>query len=140
MTVTFDTETIRLITLFENVTGAPVKDCVVDEETNTIYFIVGEGKAGIAIGKNGSSVKNAEKLMGKNIKLFEFSNDCNVFIKELVPQANEVRIINNEQKICVEIKIGKKDKAVVIGKGGRNIKIFRELLQRNYNVNDVVVK
>jgi N utilization substance protein A len=57
MPVTFDTETIRMITLFENITGAPVKDCLIEE--NTLYLVVDEGKVGIAIGKNGNSVKHA---------------------------------------------------------------------------------
>ncbi len=141
MTVTFDTETIRLITLFENLTGSTVKDCVVNKDNNTIYLVIDEGKVGMAIGKNGSSVKNAEKLTGKNIKIFEFSSDCNKFARELVPQANKIKIINGDDgKISIEIKIEKKNRALVIGRSGRNIKIFKELLQRNHNVSDVIVK
>ena len=49
MRLTFDTDTIRLITLFENITHAPVKDCLVDKDANTIYFIVEEGNIVVAI-------------------------------------------------------------------------------------------
>ncbi|MDI6798577.1 MAG: NusA-like transcription termination signal-binding factor [Candidatus Aenigmarchaeota archaeon] len=140
MSLVFDTEAIHLITLFENVTGAPVKDCVVDNTTNTVYFVIEEGKVGTAIGKNGNSVKNAERIIGKNIKLFEFSKDISGFIKKLIPQAVEIKIRNENGRITAEVKIEKKDKALVIGRDGRNIKILKELLHRNHQVNDLVVR
>lgn len=132
MTLTFDTETIRLITLFENITGAPVKDCVIDKETNSAYFVIEEGKAGVAIGKNGNSVKNAEKIIGKNIKIFEFSKDLSCFVRNLIPKAVEVKIRNENNKTLVEVRVEKKDKALIIGRNGKNLKILKELFQRNH--------
>ncbi|MEM5794447.1 MAG: NusA-like transcription termination signal-binding factor [Candidatus Aenigmatarchaeota archaeon] len=140
MSLTFNTETIRLITLFENLTGARVKDCVIDKESNTVYFLVEEGMIGIAIGKNGSVVKNAEKLIGKNIKIFEFSKDLKTFVKKLIPQANEIRIKNENNSIIVEVKVDKKEKALVIGRDEKNLKILKQLFQRNHKVNDLVVR
>jgi len=138
MTVKFDTETIRLITFFENYTGVSVKDCLIDE--NCIYFIVEEGKVGIAIGKNGSSVKKVERMVGKGVKLFEFSNDLNVFVKKLIPQVNEITIRNENDKTIVDVKVEKKDKALVIGRDGKNLKLFKELLQRTHNINELIVR
>jgi N utilization substance protein A len=140
MTVKFDTETIRLINLFENISGAPVKDCILDAESNTLYFIIESGKAGIAIGKDGNSVKNAERVIGKSIKIYEFSGDMVTFVKKLIPQCKEVKVKIENDKTIVEIKVEMKDKAVVIGRDKRNLKIFKELLQRNHNVNDLVVR
>lgn len=140
MTVKFDTETIRLINLFENMSNAPVKDCIADSENNTLYFIIEEGKAGIAIGKNGNSVKNAERIMGKIIKIYEFSDDVATFVKKLIPQCKEVKVKTENEKTVVEIKVAVKDKAVVIGRDKRNLKVFKELLQRNHNVNNLVVR
>ncbi len=140
MTLTLDTETIRLITLFENVTGAPVKDCLVDNENNTVYFIIDEGRAGVAIGKNGNNVKNVENLIKKNIKIFEFSKDLSAFVKNLIPQVIQVKIRNENDKVVVEIKVEKKNRAVVIGRDGRNIKLYKELLQRNHHVDDLVIR
>jgi N utilization substance protein A len=79
--LTLDTDTIRLITYFENITGTSVKDCIVYEKN--IYFLIDEGKMSAAIGKNGSSVKYAEKALKKTIKLFEFSKDLNAFVKNM---------------------------------------------------------
>lgn len=139
MTLSFDTETIRLINLFENITGAPVKDCIVDGSTNSIYFVIKEGKVGIAIGKNGSSVKNAENVMGKNIKIFEFSKDLNCFVRNIIPQAVEIKIRSEKERTVIEVKIEKKNKALTIGRDGKNLKLLKELLNRNHKVNDLVV-
>ena len=49
MVIKFDTEMIRLMTLFENLTGVPVKDCLIEE--NVVYFLVNEENVGIAIGE-----------------------------------------------------------------------------------------
>jgi|YelNatPaOPRAMG01_1025707.scaffolds.fasta_scaffold04599_6 N utilization substance protein A len=139
MSLTFDTETIRLITLFENLTGVRVKDCLIDKESNTVYFVIEEGMVGIAIGKNGSVVKNAEKVIGKNIKIFEFSKDLKTFVKKLIPQANEVKIKNDNNLITVEVKVDKKEKPIVIGRDEKNLKILKQLFQRNHKVNNLIV-
>ena len=138
MPITFDTETIRLITLFENITGAPVKDCLIDE--NTLYLVIDEGKVGIAIGKNGNSVKHAENLIGKTIKLFEYAPNLEKFVKNIIPQAKEVKLEEKEGKKVVEIKVEKKDRALVIGRDSKNLKLFKEILHRNYSVDEIIVR
>ena len=139
MVLIFDTETIRLITLFENLTGTGVKDCLIDNSVNTVYFVVEEGKVGMAIGKNGDSVKNVEHLIKKNIKIFEFSSNLNDFIKKIIPQGIEIKV-RNEDRIMVEVKVEKKDKAMVIGRDGKNLKLYKELLGRNYGVNEIIIR
>lgn len=138
MPVTFDTDTIRLINLFENITGAPVKDCLVDE--NILYLVIGEGKVGIAIGKNGNSVKHAENIIGKTIKLFEYSSNLEKFVKNLIPQANEVKTDKKEGKLIVEIRVEKKDRALVIGRDSKNLKLFKEILHRNHKIDELIVR
>ena len=138
MKITFDTDAIRMITLFENITGAPVKDCIIQKDN--VYFLVEEGKIGIAIGKNGNSVKNAENLIKKNIKIFEFSTDLNSFIKKLIPQATGIRVRNESERVIVEVKVDRKNKAMVIGREGKNLKIFKDLLTRNHKIDELMVR
>jgi N utilization substance protein A len=128
------------MTLFENVTGAPVKDLIVDNSSSTIYMVVDEGKVGIAIGKNGNNVRNVEKMVGKTIKLFEFSKDTATFVKNLIPQATSIRIRSENDRTIVEIRVDRGDKAMVIGREGRNLKLIRELLQRNHHIDELVVR
>jgi N utilization substance protein A len=140
MKLTFDTDTIRLITLFENMTHANVKDCIVDEGTNTIYFVIEEGRIGVAIGKNGNSVKHVEKVTGKTIKLFEFSNDIVSFVKKIIPQATAIKVRNEDGKVTVEVHVEKKNRPLVIGREGRNLKIYKELFKRNHKVDDLAIR
>lgn len=137
MTITFTTETIRLLTLFENITNVPVRDCFVNNDV--IYYIVEEGKIGLAIGKEGSSIKNVEKVVGKKVKVFEYSTDPVKFIKKLIPQCKEVKI-NNLDKTTAEIRVNKRDRGLVIGRGGEKIKVYKEILKRIHNISDIQVK
>ncbi len=138
MTIVLNMETIRLLNLFENITKVHVKDCFVDEDD--VYFIVEEGKIGLAIGRGGSSIKNVEKSIEKNVKVFEYSPNLVEFVKNLIPQAKEVTVINNTDSVEIEIKVDKSDKGYVIGRGGEKIKIYREILKRVHNVSDLRVK
>lgn len=140
MRLTFDTDTIRTITLFENITHAPVKDCVIDKDTNTVYFLIEQGKIGVAIGRNGSSVKHAEKAIGKTIKLFESSNDLVTFVKKMIPQATSIKVKNEDSKVTIEIRVDKKNRPIVIGRNGRNLRLYKELLKRNHKVDDLQVR
>ena len=140
MPVTLDTETIRLVTFFENLTGAGVKDCLVDKENGVIYFVMNEGDVGKAIGKNGSVIKKTENLIKKDIKVFEFSNDLERFVKNLIPKIISVKLKTENGKNIVDVWIDKNDKAIVIGRDGKNLKVYKELLERNHNVNGIVVR
>ena len=136
MTIVFTTETIRLLTLFENMTNVPVRDCFMNKDI--IFFIVEEGKIGLAIGKNGTSIKNVERVVGKKVKVFEYSSDPVKFIKKLIPQCKEVEI--NKLDKTIEIKVNKKDRGLVIGRGGEKIKVYKEILKRIHNISDIQVK
>lgn len=138
MTITFTTETIRLLTLFENVTNVPVRDCFINGDV--IYYIVEEGKIGLAIGRNGSSIKNVEKAVGRKVKVFEYSSDPKRFVKNLIPQCKEVEVIDQNNKLTVEVKVDKKDRGFVIGRGGEKIKTYKEILKRVHNISDIRVK
>jgi N utilization substance protein A len=138
MTIEFTTETIRLLTLFENMTKVPVRDCFVNKDV--IFFIVEEGKIGLAIGKNGSSIKNVERVVGKKVKVYEYSNNPIQFIKNLIPQSKEVKMINDRDTVTAEIRVNRGDRGFVIGRGGEKIKIYKEILKRIHNLSDIQVK
>ena len=140
MVVEFNTEIIRLITLFENLSKVNVKDCLVDKETNTVFFVVNEKEAGLAIGKNGRKIKEIEKILNKNIKIFEFSKDLVSFVKNLIPSSAEIRVINENERVIVEVRVEKSLKPVVIGRDKRNLKIYKEFLKRLHKVDDLIIR
>ncbi|MFQ6009677.1 MAG: NusA-like transcription termination signal-binding factor [Candidatus Aenigmatarchaeota archaeon] len=126
----FDTDDILAIAAFENATGCDVRDCINNE---TLYFLVSPGKAALAIGKEGKNIKNAERILQRPIKIFEFSEDPKQFIKNLIPQAQKIDI--SGEKVIVSIL--NKDRGVVIGRSGNNIKVIRELLERNIGMKEL---
>jgi len=127
----FDIETIGVIVTFENMTGTEVRDCLISEDV--IYFLVNEGKIGMAIGKGGQVIKNAERTFRKQIKVLEWNPENLQFIKNMVPQAQKVNIKGDTASISITTK----DRGAVIGKGGHNIKMLRELLNRNSDLKDL---
>lgn len=120
----FDTDTLRMITAFENITGTEVRDCIRDEK---IYFLVNTGKVATAIGKDGQKIKIAEKMLGKSIKVFEWDEEEKQFIRNLIPKAQKIEIGQDNANVTLDHK----DRGAVIGSGGSNIKIIRIFLERN---------
>ncbi|MDI6806264.1 MAG: NusA-like transcription termination signal-binding factor [Candidatus Aenigmarchaeota archaeon] len=136
MDVKFDEEAIKLITLFESFTGSLIKDCIIDEGGNTIYMIVEEGKLGIAIGKNGKNIKTVEKIVKKNIKLFEFSPDITVFTRGVIPQANRIDLMGDK----LEVWVDKKHRGIVIGRERKNLNLLKKIFKRNFGIKDLVIR
>lgn len=133
MKVTFDTEAIKIISLFQSVTGANVKDCA--ETEDEMFFVVGEGEYGLAVGKDGSKIKHAENIFKKSIKIFEYSPDLEQFIKNLIPEHQSISI--KDRSVRVKIKPG--ERAKVIGKGGARVKVIATFLARLHEIADFKV-
>lgn len=138
MTIEFTTKTIRLLTLFENITNVGVKDCFENEDS--VYYVVEEGKIGLAIGKGGNSIKHVEKAIGKRVKVYEYSSDPIEFIKNLIPMSKDIKIFEESGKIIAEIKVNKQDRGYIIGRNREKIKIFKEILKRIHNISDLKVR
>ena len=133
MKVHLDTNKIRMISLFQKLTGAHVLDSL---ENDNIYFVVAKGDYGLAVGKNGSKIKNAEKVFKKPIKLFEYSPDLDTFIKNMIPETKE--IIKKDDDI--EVRIAGSDRAKVIGRAGYKVKVIHYFLKRLHDVENFKVK
>ncbi len=137
MSIVFDTETIRIINLFETVSQLNVKDCIIMDDR--IYFLIDEGQRS-KIGENGQILKSLEKMLNKKILIWEYSKDISTFLKNSVKGIKEIKIRNEKERVLVEIGVEKPFKSLVIGRDGRNIKALREILKRNYNVDNLVIK
>ena len=131
-------DTIQIMNFFENSTKARLKDCLV--KNGNIYFVTYENQAQFAIGRNGSTIKSMERALGKSIRVFEYSEDLKTFVKNLVPKASDVNINNNDGETTVDIKVNRIDRSFVIGRDGKNLNLIKEILQRNMNVKNVLVK
>ncbi len=136
-----DTEGIRCIGIFESLTGAGVKDCVVDNEANKVIMVVKKGDMGLAIGKEGSNINKVKRLLKKEIELVEHSSDIKEFIENLFRPAyvKSVELLTKNDKSCAYVEIFNKDKGIAIGKNGEKIKRVKLLVKRNQDIDNVII-
>ena len=66
-------DTLRYISLFEQITKANAIDCMETEEK--LVFVVEKGQGNIAVGKKGDHVIRLKDKTGKNIQVVEYSED-----------------------------------------------------------------
>src|SRR3989338_8142472 len=88
MKVKLDTQLIQTINYFQNMTGSSIIDCI--SESDEIYFVVAKGQYGLSVGRGGSKIRNAEKMLKKNIRIFEYSEKPEEFIKNAIPETQEI--------------------------------------------------
>ena len=143
MTIKFSTNEIRYIALFESMTGAMVKDCIIDDSNGKLTFLVKNGDMGLAIGKRGSTVTKVQKTVDKGVEVIEHSEDPVEFISNLMAPAKvrSIRILQKEngEKIAT-VETDARNKRTAIGKGGQNIERARVLAKRQHNIKNIVIK
>jgi N utilization substance protein A len=130
------------IALFENMTGATARDCIVDDELNRIIFVVKEGDLGIAIGRNGKNIHLLERMTGKKHEVIEHAENPAQFIRNALKPArvNEVRITERpDGKSIAVVSVNPRDKGVAIGKNGRNAERIRFLAKRYFQIQNVSI-
>lgn len=133
---------MRYIALFESVSGASVKDCIIDEEQGRAIFIVNQGQVGVAIGRGGRNIHTLERMTGKKHEIIEYSENPQQFIRNALKPAGvrEVRITERmDGKKMVVVTVNPKDKGVAIGKNGKNAERLRFLAKRYFNIQNVSI-
>ena len=134
MKITLSHEEMHYIALAEDVTGAPIIDCI--EMEDRITYIVEKGKLGKAIGKNAKNIKTLEKMLRKEVKFVEYDKDKKSFITNLFKpyKLDEVVVMEGDEGTIVNVTITQDDKGKAIGKNGRNINILREIAKRHHDI------
>jgi N utilization substance protein A len=133
-------EELGLMSLFQNVSGAGVRDCVIDEKNGRVIYVVNPGEMGRAIGKNGIVVKTLQRLVGRPVELVEYSDDPKTFIKNALDPKYVLDVRFTEKldgsKIAVVVVDAKK-KSAVVGRNGRNAEKARLLAKRYFQIANV---
>ena len=140
--IRFTSREMRYIALFESITGAIVKDCIIDDELNRIIFVVKKGEVGMAIGKRGKNIRLLEKMTGKRHEIIEHSESPAQFIKNALKPARvkEIRISERpDGKTIAVVAVNPRDKGVAIGKNGRNAERIRFLAKRYFQIQHVSI-
>lgn len=139
MSIKFDTETIRSINLFEQVTGVDVMDAITLEDS--AYFVVEEGKVGLAIGRGGRTIKKVQSNLNKDVKVYEYSDSLKEFVENLVPaKVERVRLDRSGDTKVVKVSVDDDDISRVVGKDGKNMDIMKRFLKREFGIDEVRVE
>jgi N utilization substance protein A len=133
---------MKYMALLENMTGATVLDCIIDEEENAIIFAVKKGEVGLAVGRGGEKIKRFRTMTNKQVEIFEYIDDPEKFIRNALKPARvkDMRLVDRVDggRIAM-VNIEPKDKGIAIGKNGQNIKKIRFLAKRYFNLDTVVI-
>lgn len=133
-------EELGLMSLFQNISGATARDCVIDSKVERVIFVVNRGEMGLAIGKSGETIKRVQKAIGKQVELVEWSDDAKQFVmNSLNPQyINEIRLSEKpDGSKIMTVVVSEKKKGAVLGKGGRNAEKARMLARRYFSIETI---
>ena len=136
------TDQMRMMSLFQNVTGATARDCVEDEKQDRVIFVVNTGKMGLAIGKGGTHIKSLQNIVKRNVELVEYDEDPSKFLTNLLNSklVSEVKINKradgSKQAI---VMVDPRKKGIVVGREGRNAEKARLLAKRYFDITSVLI-
>jgi transcription termination/antitermination protein NusA len=135
-------EEFSYLSLFQTITTAVSRDCIIDDKMERVIFVVHKGQMGMAIGKGGTNIKQLQNAITKKIELVEYSDNPINFIKNIFNSnmVQDVRISERESGIKNAIVVvDMKKKGIVVGKDGRNVDKARMLAKRYFNINNVLI-
>ena len=137
--VRLDNQTLLHISLFERITRTRVRDCVDAEER--IIFMVDDGSITKAVGKNGENVSKLRKSLNKTIQIIEYSDDPIQFVKSVFHpyEVENVELETRGNQIHATVKVNPTLKAKAIGRQGRNLRVFRDIICRHHEIQSVSV-
>ena len=133
--IKYDVNIMQYISLFESLTGAKVKDCIVNA---TVIFIVHENEMGKAIGKQGSNIKRVENALKKKIRLAEFSDNILQFVGNLIYPIR-AKEIKEEDGIITIYGNDTKSKGLLIGRDRHNLNQINDIVKRYFDIKEVKV-
>ncbi|MFQ6135948.1 MAG: NusA-like transcription termination signal-binding factor [Candidatus Hydrothermarchaeales archaeon] len=141
MVIKLRADELGYITIFEKMTGAITKDCIIDNDENKIVFVVKEGDMGLAIGRKGVNVQRVRKAIGRKVEVIEHSSDPARFVMNVLRplRVKDVSFADKANKKIALVDMDDRDKIRAVGKRGKNIQKIRELVGRHCEICDVVI-
>ena len=148
--IKLDRQSMELISLFNNISGAIIKDCFIfqspENNSEIIVFLVKKEDVGKAIGKAGEHVKDLMNKLQKKIDVIPWSENLEQFIQFILNttknsiqvQNIEIKESRNEKKTVI-ISVRPQDRGKAIGKEGSMIRKIKDLVLRHFDVDNVII-
>lgn len=136
--IKFDFAIIKTISFFQTVTHTDVKDCF--DIDGKFYFIVPAGQIGKAIGKNTANVKKLEDKLKKKIRIIEFNENRDQFIRNIVYplKVSEVEF-DEATKVLKLTAMDSKTRGYLIGRQASNLRNYERIIKRHFDVKELKV-
>lgn len=133
---------MQYITILQGIVNVTIKDCIVDDDDNKVVFVVSEGQAGLAIGKRGMNINKLKEMISKDVEIIEHSSDPAKFIKNcfLPIIIREIVLLDRKNGKAATVEVDNKDKGRAIGRNGKNINKVKNLVLRQFDIVDVMIK
>ncbi len=141
-TIKITPEEFSYMALLHELTNVTVRDCIVDNDYDRVIFLVNPDEVGRAVGPRGVNVQRLRKTIGRNIEIVGYSDELEEQVKlALAPvRVKEVRLVKHPTgKKIVYVSVDPKDKAMAIGRNGRNVARARIILKRYFDVDSVII-
>lgn len=128
--IVYDITIMRFMSLFETITRAKLKDCIMGD--SLITFVVQPGEASKAIGKRAANIKKLEFKFKKKVKIVEFNETLEGFIKNLVFPA-KVKDIQWDGKLVTIFSADLQSRGLIIGRDAKRLRSYESIAQRYFS-------
>lgn len=135
--IKYDIDAMKFMSMFESMTGAKLKDCIISE--GVITFIVEEGELGKAIGKKGSNVRRLENSFKKKIRISEFSDNLVKFIQNLTYPA-KIEEVKRDDNTVIITAADSQSRGNLIGRGASILRAYEAIVKRYYDIEEIKVE
>lgn len=135
MRIKYNQVVMKYMSLFDTITKASLKDCIVD---HAVIFVVNEGEISKAIGKQGINVRKIENIIQKRVKIVEYSLDIASFIKNLIYPLT-VKEVTEENGIITLVPSDSKTRGMLIGRGAMHLRSYETVVKRYFPINEIKV-
>ena len=124
----YNSDTIKLISLFEKITHARLKDLFYQPGP---IFVIEQGDLRKALGKDNANIKKLEHLLKKRIKIIEFSSSVLQFVLNVIAPIRVADIKEEDDKIIIVSK-ETKSRGYLIGRAASNLRNFEIIVKKYY--------
>jgi N utilization substance protein A len=130
MKITYDANSMKLMSMFESLTRAKVKDCF--ENKGAVVFVVEEGEIGKALGKGASNVRRIEGLLKKRIRIIEYNSDIIRFVSNVI-MPNRAKDIVYEEGIITITPQDSQSRGYLIGRAAEVLRNNESIVQKYFS-------
>lgn len=134
--IRYDASLLKLMSFFESLTGAKLRDCFVDQN-ELLFFVIEPAQMGLAIGRGGANVRKIEERLKRKIKVVEFSDDLSLFVSSLIHPSKAASVVLKDGIVTITAEPA--SRGYVIGRGGQNLRNYESIIKRYFPITELKV-